>query len=232
MIADPSDHVGAHLMQNANHSFVSRHFSANPAVPFPGHGPVVGASLRPNDQFYITGGASNASSNTRTAGFDSLTAHWELFTFVEAGYTPVIDGLGDGRYAVGMWHIDSRAEGGHPSDRGLTLVADQRLTESAQVFGRYAYSDGRTTNVRQMVQAGVGVHGLFGHDEDLTGLAVSFARPRVGTSRNEKVIEIFHRIQATRHSQFSLGAQLIIDPGNAPRESAMGMFYARLRTSF
>jgi hypothetical protein len=144
----------------------------------------------------------------------------------------VIDALGPGRYAVGIWHIDSRTAGGHPSDHGVMLVADQRLTESAQVFGRYAYSDGKTTNVRQLVQGGVGVNGLFGHDEDLTGLAISYARPRPTASRCEKVIELFHRIQATRHSRFSLGGQLVIATGNAPGESAKGLFYARLRTSF
>jgi len=230
--ADPSDYVGAHLMQNANNSFVSRHFSANPAVPFPGHGPMIGASLRPTDEYYITGGASNAYSNTRTAGFDSLTAHWELFSFVEIGFTPTLNGFGAGRYAVGLWHMDSRTENGLPSDHGLTLLADQRLSEAVQVFGRYAYSDATLTNVRQLVQAGVGINGLTGRDEDISGVALSFARPRAGTSRNETVLEVFHRFQATRHSHFSLGAQLIIDPGNAPAKDAMGLFYARLRTSF
>jgi len=230
--ADPSDYVGSHLMQNVNNSFVSRHFSANPAVPFPGHGPLIGVSLRPTDLFYLTGGASNAYSNTRTAGFDSLSDNWELFSFVEGGYTPVIDGLGAGRYAVGFWHMDSRTDGGLPSDHGLTLLADQRLSEQWQVFARYAYSDGKTTNVRQLVQGGIGMNGLIGRDEDLTGLAVSFAQPQAGGSRNEKVVEVFHRIQATRHSQLSLGAQWIIDPGNTRNDDSMGFFYARLRTSF
>jgi len=230
--ADPSDYVGSHLMQNVNNSFVSRHFSANPAVPFPGHGPLIGVSLRPTDLFYLTGGASNAYSNTRTAGFDSLADQWELFSFVEGGYTPVIDGLGAGRYAVGFWHIDSRTETGLPSDHGITLLADQRLSEQWQVFARYAYSDGKTTNIRQLVQGGVGVNGLLGRDEDLTGLALSFAQPQAAASRNEKVVEVFHRIQATRHSQVSLGAQWIIAPGNTREENAMGFFYARLRTSF
>ncbi|MGA7215110.1 MAG: hypothetical protein WBX20_12965, partial [Terrimicrobiaceae bacterium] len=39
--ADPSDYVGAYWLQNVNNSFVNRHFSANPAVPFPGHGPLL-----------------------------------------------------------------------------------------------------------------------------------------------------------------------------------------------
>lgn len=230
--ADLSDYVGSHLMQNVNQSFVSRHFSANPAVPFPGHGPLAGFSLRPTDLFYITAGTANAYNNTRTAGFDSLTDEWALFSYAELGYTPTLDGLGPGRYSIGFWNMDSRTAGGLPSDQGLTVIVDQRLSETLQVFGRYAYSDATLTKVRQLVQAGVGVSGLFGRDEDLSGLAVSLAQPQATASQNEKVIDIFHRFQATRHSQVSLGAQLILDPGNAPANDTMGLFYARLRTSF
>ena len=62
--ADPSDYVGTHWLQNVNNSFVNRNFSASPAVPFPGHGPMLGISIRPTDQFYLTAGASNAYSTT------------------------------------------------------------------------------------------------------------------------------------------------------------------------
>lgn len=230
--ADISDYVGSHWMQNSNNSFVSRHFAANPAVPFPGHGPMAGFSLRPTDQCYITAGTANAYSDTRTAGFDSLTDEWDLFSYAEVGYTPTLEGFGPGRYSLGIWNMDSRSADGLPSDQGITVIADQRLSETVQVFARYAYSDATLTNVRQLVQAGVGMNGLFGRDEDLSGLAVSFAQRQARASQNEKVIDVFHRFQATRHSQLSLGAQLIIDPGNAPGEDTMEFFYARLRTSF
>jgi hypothetical protein len=36
----------------------------------------------------------------------------------------------------------------------------------------------------------------------------------------------------TPHSQFSVGAQVIFDPGNAPESRVAGVFYARLRASF
>jgi porin len=230
--ADPSDYVGAHLMQNVNNSFVSRHFSANPAVPFPGHGPMAGFSLRPTDLFYLSAGTGNANSNTQAVEFNPLGDGRELFCFAEAGYTPTLEGLGPGRYAVGYWNMDPRTADGLPSDQGLTVIADQRLSERLQIFGRYAHSDGTLTNVSQLLQAGVGINGLIGRDEDLSGLAVSFARPQAGASQNEKVIEVFHRLQVRSHSQLSLGAQLIINPGNAPDEDTMGFFFARLRTSF
>ena len=55
-----ADYVGAYWLQNVNNSFVNRHFSANPAIPFPGHGPILGVSLRPTDHYYVTCGVSNA----------------------------------------------------------------------------------------------------------------------------------------------------------------------------
>ena len=67
-----SDFVGAYWMQNVNNSFVNRHFSANPSIPFPGHGPICGISLRPTDQCYITGGVSNAYGQATQNGFDTL----------------------------------------------------------------------------------------------------------------------------------------------------------------
>jgi hypothetical protein len=76
--ADPSDYVGATWMQNVNNSFVNRNFSANPAVPFPGHGPMLGVSIRPTDLFYVTAGASNAYSRTTMAEIGSLFNEWEV----------------------------------------------------------------------------------------------------------------------------------------------------------
>jgi porin len=230
--ADPSDYVGAHWMQNVNNSFVNRHFSANPAVPFPGHGPMVGVSIRPTEQYYITGGVANAYSQTIRAEIDTLFNEWDLFSFGEVGYTPTIKGLGGGRYAFGLWRMDARSLNDLPSDYGLTAIVDQNLGKNLQVFGRYAYSDGTLTNVKHLGQVGLGLSGLLGRKDDLTGLAVSLAIPRRETSRNETVLETFHRFQVTKHSQLSVGIQLIANPGNAPDNETAGVVYARLRTSF
>jgi hypothetical protein len=229
--ADPSDYVGAYWLQNVNNSFVNRHFSANPAVPFPGHGPLLGVSVRPSDLWYVTVGACNAYSQTIRAEFDTLFEEWDLFTFGEIGLTPTIKGLGTGRYAFGLWHMDARSLDDLPADYGLTAIVDQNLTKRLQAFARYAYSDGTLTNVRHLAQAGLGLSGLLGRSDDLTGAALSIAFPHTA-SRNETVLEIFHRFQVTRHSQLSFGVQVIFDPSNAPESHPIGVFYARLRASF
>lgn len=230
--ADISDYVGSHWLQNVNNSFANRSFSANPAVPFPGHGPLAGISLRPTDQFYLTAGAVNGYSLTTEPGIESLFNEWDLFSAAEAGWTPVIEGLGPGRYAFMAWHMDARDLWGLPEDYGLSFIADQDLGGGWQVFARYAWNDGSLTNIRNLGQAGVGLDGLLGRRDDLTGLAFSLADPSTSESRYETVLEVFHRFQVTRHTQFSVGLQLIANPVNAPDNEAAGAFYARLRTSF
>ena len=230
--ADPSDYVGAHWLQNVNSSFVNRNFSTNPAVPFPGHGPMLGISIRPTDELYLTAGASNAYSTTIRDEIDTVFNEWDIFSFAEAGYTPTFKGLGAGRYAFGIWHMDARGKFGLPADYGLTFIADQNLGERLQVFARYSYSDGTLTNVRQSAQLGFGLSGLLGRKDDLTGAAIALAVPRNAASRNETVLEIFHRFQVSQNTQLSAGLQVIANPGNAPDNNTAGVFYARLRISF
>lgn len=230
--ADPSDYVGAHWLQNVNNSFINRSFSANPAVPFPGHGPMLGISLRPTDQFYLTAGASNAYSTTIRNETESLFQEWDLFSFGEVGYTPTFENLGAGRYAFGIWHMDARSIGNLPRDWGFTLIVDQNLTENLQVFSRYSYSDGALTNLKHSAQLGFGYSGLMGRSDDLSGLAASLNIPERISSRNETVLELFHRFQVSANNQLSLGFQVIANPGNAVENDPTGMFYMRLRSSF
>jgi hypothetical protein len=225
---DPSDFVGTHWLQNVNNSFVNRHFSGNAAMPSPGHGPSAGVSYRPGDLFYVTAGASSAYGNT-TEQFASLK---DLFTFGEVGVTPTFEGLGRGRFAVAPWHMDARVGDNLPSSWGLTVVADQELSEWFQLFGRYAYSDGKLTNIRQLAQAGMGLRCLGGNANDLLGLAFSIAIPRNNSLREEKVLETFYRWQMTAHTQLSAGAQAIFDPSNAPTAGTIGVFYGRMRVAF
>ncbi len=230
--ADISDYMGSHWLQNVNNSFINRNFSANAAIPFPGHGPMLGISIRPNDQFYVTAGAINAYSDTTKSEIETVFSEWDLFTMAEVGYTPTFQGLGEGRYAFAAWHIDARSRDNLPSDYGMTFIADQNLTKNLQVFARYSYSDGRLVNIKNSAQIGVGYSGLFGRTNDLTGAAFALTFPQRTSTRNEAVLEMFHRFQVASNSQFSVGFQVIATPGNAIETEAAGMFYMRLRTSF
>lgn len=231
--ADTSDFVGQQPMQNVNSLFVNRHVSGNASVPSPGHGATIGVSYRPTDLFYVTGGIANGYNVTTESELDTI-GDGDFFYSAEMGWTPQVEGRGRGRYSVMVWHIDERRENGFdsPSDDGVTLVAGQQLSVRFQVWGRYAHADGGTTNVRNLAQAGLGYSGLFGSPSNMTGLTVSYAEPRLGTSRDEKMIEAFQRLQVARFTQLSAGLQLVIDPGNNPAENQAELFYIRLRHAF
>jgi len=229
---DAADFIGSHWLQNVNNAFVNRHFSANPTLPTSEHGPAIGLSFRPNDAVYLTAGVSNAYSRTIRGGVDSLVNEWDFFSFGEVGYTPTFESLGVGRYALGLWHIDSRDLINAPSSYGVTAVIDQNLGDRLQVFARYAYSEASLTNVRHLAQSGIGLSALLGRSDDLTGLAFSLAVPGSSETPPETVLETFHRFQVTQNAQFSLGFQLIANPANAYEDGAAGVFYMRLRTSF
>jgi hypothetical protein len=85
-----------HQLQSANTSFLNKAFSTNPTVSFPGVGAGAALSVRPVDWFYVAGGANNAYGNTEEVTID-LVDEWRLFKYGEIGFTPSVEGVGDGR---------------------------------------------------------------------------------------------------------------------------------------
>jgi porin len=230
--ADSTDYFGSTWMQSANNSFVNRMFASNPTIVAPGHGPATGLSYRPNDyDFYISAGAANAYGTTTTSGFSSLE-ETTFFSWGEVGYTPTFETLGQGRYTFSGWHMGEREKDGIPADWGVSLVADQQINETVQVFARWGYADGAVANIKNYVQGGAGFRGLMGEPNDMAGIAFSYAFPSDNALQEEKVLEGFYRWQLTRFSQFSVGAQAIFDPGNGPDHDVVGAFWARLRVFF
>jgi len=78
----------------------------------------------------------------------------------------------------------------------------------------------------------LGINGLLGSPRNFAAAAFSCGGPSTDGLRDEKVVEMFHRWQLTRFTQFSVGGQLIVDPSNAPEDSAVGVFTARFRVEF
>ncbi len=228
---DAENLVGGYQLQSANTSFLNKAFSTNPTIAFPGSGMGAAASIRPVDWIYVSAGATNAYGNTTQIEIDSLFEDWRLFEFAEVGYTPTIEGVGKGRYRIAMWHMDSRAKDDKPADGGFSLIADQEVGERISLFARYGYADGDLTRVRQSAQVGAGFEGLFGSTSDLTGIAAAWSQP-VDDLRDEKVIEVFHRLQLTGRVQLTFGMQCIFDPSNNPEVDALGVFSTRLRITF
>lgn len=228
---DPENLFGAHRLQSANTFFLNKVFSSNAAVYYPGPGLAAAAQFKPVDWFYLTTGITDANGKATTTNFTGFFENHEYLYFGEAGFTPVIDGLGAGRYRLALWHVDSREEGNKPSDGGITISCDQDIGEHWIVFLRYGHADGRATGITDSVQGGFGLKGTFGED-NMLGLAAAWSRPTDDDKRDEKVVEIFQRFQITETMQFTVGAEMIFEPSNAPDDDMLGVFSARIRLSF
>jgi hypothetical protein len=227
---DAENLVGNHLLQSVNTSFLNVAFSKNPTIAFPGSGLGAAGSVRPVDWFYLSGGATNAYGSTTSVTLD-LVDEWRFFSFVEAGFTPMIENVGQARFRVAFWHMDARDRTGQPSDEGFSIIYDQTIGERITIFARYGYANGSLAPAKQSAQAGGAVSGLFGSEDDLTGLAFAWSEPE-DDLRDEKVLELFHRLQLSGRIQVTLGAELIFDPSDAPDVSALGVVSARFRLSF
>lgn len=227
--AAPDDYVGSHKLQSSNFGFFNGNFSGNVTTPWPGHGPMALVSVRPTDWFYATLGGANAYSTTTQMQVSSLFDEGKIFTFGEVGVTPTINGLGRGQYAVTLWYMPERENINSPEGQGISVTLQQYLSDTLWCYARYGYADGDILGVESAYQVGMAVDGLLGSRDNLTGLALGFAQPSFAGGRDETSIEVFQRFQLTRFSQFTVGAQAIIDPSNAPDKDVIGVFSFRLR---
>jgi porin len=226
----PDDYVGSHRLQSSNFGFFNGNLSGNVTTAFPGHGPLAVASIHPIESFYATVGGANAYGVTTESSIDKLFDEGKIYGFGEVGVTPGIDGLCPGRIAVTGWNMPPRQLNGLSSDWGLSFTIEQYLSQRLWVYGRYGFVDrGVITGVESAWQAALAIDGLLGSPDNITGIGFGYAVPADGDLRDEKSIDSFHLFQVTKHIQFSLGAQLFIDPSNSPDTDVLGVFSIRLR---
>ncbi|MGB7161144.1 MAG: hypothetical protein WBD40_23995 [Tepidisphaeraceae bacterium] len=229
--AASDDYVGSHRLASANFAFFNASVAGNPTMAFPGHGPLALVSVHPSDLFYATVGGANAYNLTTESGFSSLD-EGEIYGFGEIGVTPEIEGLGKGRYAVTGWNMPSRDLDGLPSDWGVNFTIEQYLADDLWVYARYGFADqGVLTGVESNWSVALAIDGLLGSPDNITGIGFGYAMPTDDSLRDQKSAEVFHRFQLTEHTQFSVGAQAIFDPSNAPDKDVVGVFSLRLRIS-
>ena len=227
---DMENYVGGHRMQSANLFYLNKAFSGNPTIAYPGVGLAADAAVLPTKWLYIAGAVADANAVTTQSDLDTAFDTGELFAFGEAGILTNIDGWGEGRQRLSYWHIDAREEADKPSDQGVCLTLDQDFGARFTAFARGAYSDADVTGVRELLEAGFALKGVLGSTSDVTGFAAAWASPPQG--RDETILEVFHRFQLALRMQFTAGAQLILNPGNAPQDDALGVFSLRFRFSF
>lgn len=230
---DQSQFTDVGTLASANLFFTNGMFADNPAVAFPGDGLGAAVNLRMNENWYAVLGTGDA--NGKRSDIDFSPSHDDFFSAAEVGYTPEIDGLGQGFYQLTFWDSDgSRETNGRrgSSGNGFALRFEQFLGEKHFLFTSYAKASGRATSVRELATIGFGKMDIFSYQEDLIGLAIGWGKPEDGTLRDQYVGEIFYRMQITDFLQVTPDLQIIVDPSRNKRDDEIIVFGLRLRLDF
>lgn len=229
---DPTAYYATNLWANDKQFFMDAAFSALPGVGIPSNGLGMNARYTPESWLYLTAGFQNQQGSRRSCLAQSLIDEFEVFSAVEMGLTPVIPGLGQGNYRLTGWHADAVSAKNKPSDAGFCLSLDQALTPQIIPFGRYEYSNGDLTGIRQLLTGGIGFHGAYLSPQDVFGLGLAWGDPASGRRHPQYTAETFYRLQLSPANQLSLGYQFIVNPSAAPGHDTVGVFWARFRILF
>jgi porin len=231
---DAGDFYNGNRLADANTKFTHTFFATNPTRAFPGNGIGLNLAVIPSESWYVSAGVHDANGSKTTGDFRDLD-EGEFSYITELGFTPMIDGWGEGQYRFTVWHTDERQRAGVPDDTGFAFSFDQEIESIADdfvVFGRYGYADGDIRGINHLVSGGFGIEGISDRDDDFFGVAIGWGSPEPRSAQEELVLETIYRLQLTSTEQLSLGYQVIIDPAFAPDDDVVGVLQARWRVAY
>ena len=102
----------------------------------------------------------------------------------------------------------------------------QELSPRLATFFRFGTGDGRRTDVKQSLAAGVVFTQAFGFNNDWLGLGMAWQDPTDATRSDDYGMEMFWRLQVTERVQITPDVQLYFDPSqnvNRDLEAAFGL---------
>jgi porin len=210
--------------------FLNRAFILNPSTATPGVGALgLGAKGFVTDRFWL--GAMTYDANAVSGEFDWGTLDTsELFTHVEAGWTPSYEKRKTDKVLLTYWQMDERVEAGKGPGSGWLLTAHTKIADRYVPFLRAGSSDGGGGAVAEdAVSIGVGISRRY----DEISLGLGWSRPSEKTFgpdlRDEYAFEASYRIQMSPNSTIMPDLQWIKDPAQNPARSSVWVASLRVR---
>jgi porin len=229
---DAENYYNSNYWQSDSKFFMNQAFSSFPVRAFPSNGLGINATVKLSDAWYVSAGAQDAQGKKTEAGFDTLFEDWNLFSAVELGFTPTIEGLGKGTYRFTPWYRDAGESNGKAHDAGFVVSIDQHVGPHFVPFFRAGIGEGNLNGIAQMVSTGVGWEGKILTESDVVGLAAAWGNPEDEDLRDQWATEIFYRLQASPDNQLTIGYQVIFEPAKDPDHDIVGVLELRWRITF
>lgn len=226
---DLSDFVDFYMYSSAKRYFLNEAFSQNPTIPFPETGLLGYVKVIPNDIFYVLFSLGDLNATGDNLDFKSFFTKRDYFETVEFNLSPLAQKLGyGGNYHITFWHSDEIKNKDIPSSKGFNINLSKQFKDKYGAFIRYGYSDGKFTEVQQLLSLGFGISGPLNNAGDFFGVAFAWGDPVKDSLRSQYVVETLYRIQITPIAQLTPDIQIIVNPTNNPNEDILAVFGIRL----
>jgi hypothetical protein len=241
---------GNAFANNERQQFVGKPFVNNSVLNSESeYAPLLGAEIKPVEWFrwsvvgtstsrpYVEGTPlAGTSKNKYENVFDTP------FLGSQVTMSPKFGEL-EGNYRFYSWwagynhaKLDSDRNSTDRKDKGwgLGLSADQQLTGTIGLFGRFAWNNEEVYVVQWEVSGGVSLKGLIpSRSEDVLGVGVAALTPGDRYDRNdpEYHFEAYYRIAVTDYLAVSPDLQVVLNPGGDSKNDPMlaGMIRAEFR---
>ena len=226
-------------LNDASTAFLNASFSDSPAVFFPGNGFGVQVRYNLGKDWIVRGGIQNANGIKTEFSPESLDKG-EFWYGFEIEKRVNIRRLGHGRYRLGFWYVDPRADAGTGDGAGTSISIDQEIGPKVLVFFRSAaqgaslitpdVQEDSLTATKRALRVGFGVDGpIRSQPDDYFGFAIAWGKPSAALARNSIVAESFYRLQLTEATHFSVSLQAIRSSTIFEQVFVLGL---RLRVEF
>ena len=241
---------GNAFANNEKQQFVGKPFVNNSVLDSESeYTPLIGAEFKPTDllAWSVVGTSTSRPNVEGTPLADTSKNKYDnVFStpFLGSQFTlsPKFGEL-EGNYRVyGWWagynhsKIDSDGNpvaGQKDKGWGMGVSADQQLTETIGLFGRFAWNNDEVYVVQWEASGGLSLKGLLpGRGEDILGLGMAFLTPGDRYDRNDPEIhfEAYYRIAVNEYIAVSPDLQYVLNPGGDSRNDPV--FAGMIRAEF
>ena len=200
-------------------------YPTNP-LPSAGLGAGVFAYFRECSTPYVLAGFSDANGHPDRLGFDTFFHDQELYSYLEAGWTPSFKEKDDKNLRLTYWHQDPRKEAGVAEGWGLSFSAAWKFHKRWAPFLRGGIARGGVIASDAGLVAGLGIHR---RSHDLFGTALGWASAYDDSLPDQVTWETFYRLQLSQNIGITPDVEVIWDPSNNPTEDLIVVLGLRMQ---
>lgn len=225
---DPSDYMNILGYTNPWVTFTNVAIMLDPSVSFADTSWGVGGGHWLNDQFYLSGGMSDANG-ALTDNLEFFDGGSELYTWANAGWSPSMAQRYSHNVHAITWHVDGREDLGTESAQGVALAANWTFDDKWMPFLRAGWSEGSTPIYNK--SATIGLRRTFKYRSDTAGIGFNWGELS-GDLGEQTTVEAFWNIQFAQNLAITPSVQYLGDPALNPEDDNIWIASLRMRLTY